>query len=334
MKVAQAHQTQKNNSVAIIIVALLTIVLGVTVYLNRIAIYDWMLAMSYSASDEMKAIEDRIELTDRAKLIFAATHPELEQRDSFNQHCEANAEDISVLGCYSSGKIYIYNINEADLNGIVESTAAHELLHAVWERTDNGEKSRLTDYLIKIYDDEKYHNLLADDLETYDQKDRVDELHSRIGTEIADLPEELERHYARYFQNQDKVVDFYESYITPFRELDEEIKVLSGELETLGAEIETRTTDYYEKAQTLLKEVDEFNTCTNTEGCFATNAAFLARRNQLLAAQASLDELYESTNQLVEQYNTLVAEYNSHILRGEELEKAMNSRTEYESEIK
>ena len=38
--------------------------------------------------------------------------------------------------------------------------------------------------------------------------------------------------------------------------------------------------------------------------------------------------MYNQTNEIVNHYNSLVVEYNSHILRGKELEKAMNSNIE------
>ncbi|MBR3233241.1 hypothetical protein IKG12_00030 [Candidatus Saccharibacteria bacterium] len=324
----------KSRNIILAVSALIVVLAGVFIYLNRIVIYDWLMAMSYRAPAEVAEVENKIALTDRAKLIFAATHPSMESREDFNEHCNSHEKEISILGCYSDGKVHIYNIQSSELNGILESTAAHELLHAVWDRTDSGEKSRLTNYLMDVYNDEKYHDLLSDDLDTYEQKNRIDELHSRIGTEIADLPEELEKHYARYFTNQDLVVDFYNSYITPFKELDEEIKALSAELESSNTEIEEKSASYYARAEQLLKEVDEFNACANTSGCFASNAAFLARRNQLMAEQVNLDGMYDEINSLVNHYNTLVIEYNANVLRGEELEKAMNSNAEIESEIK
>ena len=326
-QVFQSKNSMRRD-IAITVAAALLVVLGVVVYLNRVIIYDWFLAISYHAPAEVTAIEDEISLTDRAKLIFAASRPSLDNRDDFNRNCDSHETEISILGCYSDGHIYIYNINNNDLNGIKESTAAHELLHAVWERMNDSDRSRIGSELMNVYNDSKHHDLLASDLDTYSSADRMDELHSRIGTEIKDLPDELEKHYARYFKNQDLVVSFYDSYITPFRELDEEIRALEEELEKVDKEIDQKTSEYYKQAESLAKEIDEFNRCTATEGCFASNAAFLTRRNELLNAQAGLENLYNQTNEIVNHYNSLVVEYNSHILRGKELEKAMNSNIE------
>lgn len=331
-----ADQTKKNNrtrDIAISAVAMVLVLLGVFVYLNRVNIYDWFSAISYQASAEVAAVQSKISLTDRAKLIFSATHPQLESRETFNDNCDAHTTEVSVLGCYSAGQIHIYDIKSTDLAGVIESTAAHELLHAVWERMSESDKSRIGRALTEVYNDSKYHDMLADDLDSYDPINRVDELHSRVGTQIADLPDALEEHYARYFSDQDEIVAFYDSYITPFRELDKEIQAIEEDLEKIGKEIDEKTAEYYKKAETLSREIEEFNRCANTEGCFSSNAAFLARRNELLGVQDGLENLFNQTNDIVNHYNSLVAEYNSHILRGKELEKAMNSNSEMDNAI-
>ncbi len=329
----QKRKDSQKRNLIIAIVMILVMILGVAIYLNRLLIKDLFLAISYSAPENVASVREKIQLTDRANLIFSATHPDLEDRDDFNENCNAHTIEISVLGCYSDGKIHIYNIQSKELNGIVESTAAHELLHAVWERLDGGEKFRLTDYLLDIYNDKKYHDLLADDLGTYGQAERIDELHSRVGTEIMDLPEELEQHYAKYFKDQDRIVGFYENYISPFRELEAEIDALSSELEELNEKIEQQSQEYYARAEKFINDAAEFNSCANTQGCFASNYAFQLRRNELVSEQSNLDALFDETNELVKQYNSLVAEYNNNVIRGAELERVMNSNSEIEKKI-
>ncbi len=47
----------------------------------------------------------------------------------------------AILGCYnpSSRDIYIYNVTNSELDGVKEVTAAHEMLHAAWERLSESE---------------------------------------------------------------------------------------------------------------------------------------------------------------------------------------------------
>lgn len=313
------------------IAVILGLILGFALYSNRLTIFDWFSSLSFHPTAEVTTIKDRLALTSKASLIFSATHPSLETQDDFNEHCRSHDQDISVLGCYTKGHIYVYDVESAELAGIKESTAAHELLHAAWARLSAGEKNELTKSLTDVYNDNKYHELLAEDLETYGDAERIEELHSRIGTEIADLPDTLEKHYAKYFADQDYIVEFYNSYITPFKELSEEIDSLSEELENLDAEIEQKTANYYKAADDLSAKVDDFNRCANTSGCFVTDTVFYARRSELLSQQSALEDMYEELNSLIDQYNALVVEYNANVLRGEVLEKAINSNAKTNS---
>ncbi len=315
--------------ITVAIVALIT-ACGVGFFLNRGQVYDFISAQTFSPSEKIANVKRSIDLTDRAGTIFYATHPALMEKDDFNEACDSHDDEISVLGCYSDGRIYLYNIEDSELAGVVESTAAHELLHAVWERMNINEKNEITAYIKTVYDDEKYHEMLAEDLETYAEDERIEELHSRIGTEIADLPAALEAHYAKYFKNQDLVVDFYDSYIAPFRELSEEIDAMAKKLETMSTEVDEKTAAYYRNADALSAEINEFNSCANTPNCFATDAAFYARRNILVSKQSALDSEYDALSDLIDQYNALVEEYNANILRGETLERAINSNKKTE----
>lgn len=310
------------------IVAAVMLALGFLAWTQRVVISDTILASTYTVPAEISKVEEKIGLTAEGDRIFRASQPSLEGTDAFNNHCESYDTEISVLGCYTGGRIYIYDVKDGELSGVVESTAAHELLHAVWKRLDSGEQSRISKLLLEVYDDARYHNLLADDLDTYGSLERIDELHSRVGTEIAELPAELETHFAKYFNNQDLIVDFYNSYIEPFKELAEERDELKAELSQLDEEIEGKTEDYYRRAEELSKKVSEFNTCANTLNCFATDYAFSTARNALVAEQTAVGLMYEEVNGLIEEYNKLVNEYNANVLRDESLERKLNSNAQ------
>lgn len=324
------EKTTKFKSTTILIIVV-SVLVGVCAWFNRILISDALASFFSKITPETSKVAEDVGFTNYGRLVFSATNANLENRDNFNERCKSHDQDISVLGCYTNGHIYIYDIKNDDLKGIVESTAAHELLHAIWDRLDASEKNRLSKYLLDVYNDDKYHEMLAEGLENYNEAERIDELHSRIGTEIAELPEELEKHYARYFTNQDLVVDFYNSYIEPFKELAEEIEKLSAELEKLDTEIEARTKTYYENAHNLAAQIEEFNNCAGTAGCFISQSIFQARRNVLQSAQNALNEEFNVANELVEKYNSLVTEYNENVIRGDALEKAINSNSEMET---
>ena len=320
-------KTHQLRTIIIGVAIVLVGVAGLLIYQNRIFLSDWFSGLSFSATPEFSTIESAVDLTDSGKIILRATHPSLESRDEFNKNCDSHDEEISVLGCYTNNRIYIYNVNSDSLKGIKESTLAHELLHAVWERMSSSEKNDLSLKLTDVYNDEKYHALLAKDLENYDDTNRLNELHSRIGTEITNLPSELETHYAKYFKNQDEIVSFYNSYITPFNELETKIKELSAKLESMNTEIDEKTKSYYADAEKLSADIDEFNNCANTAGCYSTEYAFRVARNALIARRDALEGIFESINNMINDYNNLVKEYNDIAVRGKTLESLINSNS-------
>ena len=284
--------------------------------------------LSYSAPAEVNEIADEIKLTNRGKFIFGASTPVIESQTDFNRHCESHDIEISTLGCYNSGKIYIYNITADELSGIKESTAAHELMHAVWARLTDSEQNKLASSILSVYNDEKYHADFAKQLEAYSEDEIVEELHSRLPTEIKNLPDALEKHYKDYFEDQDAVVDFYEKYREPFNKLENELKDLSEELETLRTKLEGMQETYQKDSEQLSRAVDEFNNCASTTNCFASNYEFNTKRAELSAKQVALNNLYQELSTLVDDYNKKVDKYNNNLLRGEELDSMMNSNRE------
>ncbi|MBR2997219.1 hypothetical protein IKF33_02195 [Candidatus Saccharibacteria bacterium] len=311
----------RRTIISILVIAVLAMV---AIWLaNSQGVRDYLLALGYEPSKEVAEIEKNLDLTNEAKGIFNASRPDLESRDDFNYYCSSYDQEISVLGCYTGGKIYLYDVESSELNGVKESTMAHELLHAVWARLSDGERTALSGSLMKLYnEDEK----LSKDLQIYDEKNRLDELHSRAATQIANLPSDLEAHYAKYFKNQDKVVAYYSKYNSKFETLSAELERLENEMASIDDEIESKTNEYKTRVEALNSEIEGFNDCANTAGCFSANE-FYNRRAELVAEQTSVANLYNEIDQLVKTYNEKVSEYNNNILRTQNLQNSMNSNS-------
>ena len=135
-------------------------------------------------------LADQLALTETGRRIFFATRPQVEAARDFEEHCPFEAE--VVLGCYDRGRIYVYDVTDERLAGTVESTTAHELLHAVYDRLDATQADRI-DTLVAGY----VATLPADDetvalVDTYPEAQRADEWHSRLGTSFTPLPAELD----------------------------------------------------------------------------------------------------------------------------------------------
>ena len=314
--------------------AFVAIVVATAIIVNRgyhtvIVSYAWDAYdnLTFQASSDVEEIITDLDLTNIGKYIINGARPEIDDRDSFNDNCESYNADISTLGCYVSRHIYIYNIDSDELDGIMESTAAHEFLHAVWTHLSASKKTELAAELTDFYKNSDQHDELSEELESYDEESLIDELHSRIGTEIADLPDVLEEHYAKYFNDQDKIVEFYNSYREPFEELDAEYEKLLDEMQELKKEIDTKNSKYETSSAELSRDIDEFNSCANTPNCFESDYEFQLSRNKLVSRQNALESLYNELSDLISTYNEKVKTYNSNILRGRQLDSAINSNS-------
>ena len=285
---------------------------------------DFLQSFGYVPSDEVKKIEEKLKLTNKGEAIFNASRPVLDSREDFNRHCSSYDEQISVLGCYTGGGIYVYNIKTPEIDGVRESTMAHELLHAVWGRLNEEERQILSASLWQVYSE---HHELAEDLDIYDDKEKLDELHSRVGTQIVTLPVELEMHYAKYFNNQDDIVAYYLKYDAPFREINGQLDRLSREMDDLSIAIEAKTAEYKTRSEALAVKIQEFNACANQMGCFRDEASFNIQHNTLVVEQNEVSSLYTEINQLTDLYNAKVTEYNNNILRTKDLQNSINSNS-------
>lgn len=325
-----ASIAKSNQSSTNLVGKLVGLVLGVallaTLFLNRVILTDWIKGLRYSPTAGVSEIESALNLTSSGTRIFRASLPKLESRDEFNRDCKSFDVEVSVLGCYTNEKIYVYNVEEAELAGIRESTAAHELLHAAYARLSDADKAKLKPSLDEVY--RTNESALEPTLKSYAEAERAEELYVRAATQIAALPADLETHYAHYFANRQKLVEFYNNYITPFKELRERITTLGLELNLLREEIDAKTDDYESRSEKFSSDVDEFNDCANTSGCFSSDYEFSTRRRKLVAEQESLDELYDSLNSLIDDYNSKVDEYNSNVLRSNDLQGVINSNSE------
>lgn len=302
---------------------LILIVVGVGVYLNREWLYDYYRGMTYQPSSEMARIRNDLQLTERGEFLFNASQPVLSEAVEFNQYCRDGVSEIAVLGCYTDRSIYIYNIVDADLDGIRELTTAHELLHANWARMSEDEQRALTTVLTQTF--EANQDLLTDELENYNVSERQEELYVRAGTEVANLPTELERHYAEFFKDQDAVVRYYNAYIGVFKNLQAEMDNLQAEMEGLRRGIDDKTAEYERRIKQLDADIMSFNSCARVMGCFETEEEFNVRRGALLSEQTALEGLYDEINNSITSYNEKVELYNADVAYGERLNTIINS---------
>ena len=205
---------------------------------------------------------------------------------------------------------------------------AHELLHAVYARMSEEEKKELVEPLTRTFDANQ--GFLEGEIDAYDTAQKQEELYVRAGTEVADLPEALERHYAEIFADQDKVAQYYNDYISVFRALEAELDALEAEMGELSTKIDNLSAEYEVKVRQLNEEIEGFNDCAATAGCFSSQEEFRLRRTALVEEQAALEAMYDEISGMIDTYNSKVEQYNADAKRGRNLNRKINSTAEPE----
>jgi hypothetical protein len=264
---------------------------------------DAYVAWSEPIPDDVAAIAAVTGMSEEGELIYRASTPEIEDDDDFNQHCAI--EGGAVLGCYYEGNVYVYAVTDERLAGTVEVTAAHEMLHAAYERLSPDERERvdaLVDEAIAAIPDD---DPIFEDLELYAPAQHADEWHSRIGTEFADLSPDLEAHYARYFDDRAKVVELHVQATALFNELRAQIEALVEEIDALDPVLDARIAKYEAAIAAFNADVDSFN-ARAANGSFSSQQQFDQERAVLVARGAALDAEGDALDAEIDRYNGLV----------------------------
>ena len=298
-------------------------------YLNRQDISDHFAAQSFAPSGEMAALTDRLALTDTGRRVFFATHPTLDGSQAFNEQCSDvdHSEGGHILGCFTQDRIHLFNVNDERLDGIVEVTGAHELLHAAWYRMSDGERGELVDSLTGLYEEFRMEDPeLEDRMSVYANLPPVsfaNELHSVLATEVRVLPDWLETHYARWFSNRGVILDLFDAYHQIFNEIQSRADELQAQLNSLRTEVEQRSDAYDAAVSQFNSDVQDFNNrnaafeFSDNEGEFWRLRGQLEARSMDLSAERdgiqALIDRYEELRLELEALNTTNTELNQHL---------------------
>lgn len=280
--------------------------------------------LTYQPTAAVVEIRDDLALSGYGKRVFAATQPALETSETFNTHCAQLGAETNVLGCYitNDDRIYVYAVTREELKVSNKSTMAHELLHAVWERLSETERQELAELLEQVYAENE--ELLGEVLGYYEATDRQTELFARLGTEIGELPAELERYYARVFTDRQRIVQYYQQYAEPLAELREKIEQLKLTILSTKYEITAERDEYERQLKDLDQRIQRFNSCANQAGCFTT-MTFNAERRQLERRQTELNEQRDQLNAKILANNARIEQFNAYQAELGALSDAMDS---------
>lgn len=300
------------------------------IFVNRQGIFDWWQLRNYDPPVKVSALATQTTLTDSSRRVFYVNKPAIEDKSSFNKSCPSGSrEQTIVLGCYHSNQqgIFLLDVTDPRLNGVEQVTAAHELLHAEYDRLDSAEKDSVNAMLMDYYEhgltDERVKNTI-DAYKKSEPDDVVNEMHSIFGTEIDSLPADLEQYYKRYFQNRAQVVAYANKYQAEFSSREDAIDNYDRQLESLKNEINNLQDSLDQKQSSIDSERQRLVELRNSSSFNEYNAGVPIYNNMVNSYNAQVQAL----RGLIVRYNQLVSSRNAIALEEGELVNALDSKVQ------
>lgn len=315
--------TRSSGRVISFIATLGFVALAAWMVINRQAVIDWWRLSQYQPSAAVKQLADNDTMIGRGRDLFYISDPQIQDSAAFNKSCKNQGEKTIVLGCYKLQEIYLYNVTDARFNGVKEVTAAHEMLHAAYERLGRDEQAKLDAMLKPIIENMKDQRIL--DLITLYNKEEpgqlYNEMHSILGAEYRSLTPELEAYYKQYFSDRLKIVSYAEAYQGPFTESQHKIDEYSAELARTKAQIDQNNASLKAQQADLQADNRELDRLRGSGDLDAYNAAVPAYNAKVEAFNAQV----EQTKALISSYNALVEAYNAQAAAQDNLYQNLDS---------
>ncbi len=298
---------------------------------NRQQIVDRAMIATYDPSSAIANLAKKADLSSEGKFYFYASRPQLDERQSFNNHCNQQADSGNssvVLGCYVGQRIYIFNITDSRLNGIRATTAAHEMLHAAYQRLSSSKKKQVDGWL-----EAQFKALGSDtDLQTQmagyakaEPGEQDNELHSVLATEVKRLSPQLENYYSQYFKNRQAVVGLFDQYNQVFDNLKSQQNELVSQINQLASTINADQANYNADVAQFNSDVNSFNQRAQSPGGFSSQSEFDAERQALVNRQNQLSAERQNINQEISLYNQKRSELEAINLQAESLNHSIDS---------
>lgn len=310
------------------IAAVLAVMLGLPLatFFYRYEILDWWKLRNYAPSYEVSSLSSTTTMTEYGQRLFYVHKPELDDKETFTNRCKGSEQTI-VLGCYRRQEgIYILLVTDSRLAGAMEVTAAHEMLHAAYDRMSGKEKQQVHALLDETRSKLTNERVITT-LKGYEDRDASSiytEMHSIFGTELRNLSPELEAHYAQYFSDRSSVVAISEKYEQVFVDIRAKVEAYDADIAIRKRAIEVQEESIKQSSE-LLK-----NHKVRMDQLLASNDRS-SYNNEVPIYNEEVRDHNEQVNRLkqeIEEFNALVEVRNSVSLEQQELIKTLDASTQ------
>lgn len=303
----------------------IVIVAGFGLWQSRYTIYDWARLRNYTPTPKIAALTVTSGMSSYGRTLFYVNDPKLSDRTEFANQCKVREQTI-VLGCYNGTGIYVFDVTDDRLKGVEEVTAAHEMLHAAYDRLTPSERKHI-DALTQAAYDKLNDPELAKRIEGYKKTEPGEipnELHSILGTEKRNVGSELEEYYKKYFNDRLKVVVLAENYEKVFVDIQNQVQRYDADLSLRKSEIDRREANLETRANQLQAQRSSLDAILAAKDYRGYNAAVPGYNS----AVSSFNTELNTVKALINEYNQLVQERNKLAADQETLAQSLDSRVQ------
>ncbi len=293
---------------------------------NGEKVRDFYTLLTYKPPQTIVNLANQDTMTSYGKELFYVNKPELLSKKAFASQCPNTLEEDYVIGCYhvNDNGIYLLNVLDANLKGIVPVTAAYEMLHAGYARIPLTQRNLLNQQMWTFYLKDVKSLAIKQQMNSYlatEPGEQYDELFSVLGTEVKYLPNNIASVYKQYFKDRNKIVGLYNNYQAAFTSRQQKINNDKTNLEQLKIAINSSENQLN---QTLVK-INLLKTQLNN----SQQTLYRTSMSNQINAYNNLVNVYNnllvSIKANIAKYNTLVNNLNSLVLQEQQLIKAINA---------
>ena len=296
-------------------------------FLFRQQLQDELKLYNYTAPLAIADVATQDGFQPNVRRVFYVNHPVLQDKLSFTAACpNGGGEKTIIIGCYHGNQngIYLLQVSDNRLNGVSQVTAAHEMLHAEYDRLSSTARQDVDAKLLDYYSHGLQDQRIKDTIDSYrksEPHDVVNEMHSVFGTEVASLPPALETYYRQYFVDRTKVTSYAAQYQNEFssrqaiiKQDDDQLASLKQRIGSIEAGLSGLQGQISSRQQQLSDQRRNGDTAGYNDGVPGYNAMIDSYNSQVRSVQ-----------QLVSQYNQLVATRNDVAAQISELSNALST---------
>ncbi len=307
-------------------IIIITITGAIFVISEKQNIDDYISLLNYKPSSEIASIVIQDGMTPYTKKVFYVNHPQIDSKSVFAKECPNNSETIVVLGCYHPYQkgIFLLNVTNKQLYGLVQVTAAYETLHAIYQRLNTYQKNKLDKELLNYEKNDLKNQVIIAQINNFKKTEPghvLNEMTSLFGTEVPSLPKGLSAFYHQYFNNRKVLFNFYSDYQNSFTSRENEIKSYDNQLTSLKNTINSDENQLNSLKSGINNLQNTLNNYRTQNQVYSYNS-LVPQYNNLVS---SYNNLAHSVLTLINQYNQIIIKRNSVVLTEQQLTQAITT---------